>query len=342
MEHPLRASQPDLWVAGPAQVPRDAASRIRRIRSTAPLHERRGIEFRPLAARSVLNRNPNTAFPFYWTLNPYRGCEFGCRYCFARFTHEFLDHRRPDDFERRIYAKLDAAQVLAETVQPGTFRGRPLALGTATDPYQPIEGRLGITRRILEVLAGCSDLDLSVTTKSPMVLRDLDLLRRIAKRGRLRVQISLTTLHPGLARILEHRAPSPGRRLRTVRRLSEAGIFTVIFCAPILPWITDHPDDLRRLLRAGRTAGAIDARGGLLHLEPAPRKTLFPVLRRHFPHLWDSYRRLYSGGRLAPEAERERLRSDFARIRREAGFAEGTPEPPGPGPPAGTQLRLPF
>jgi DNA repair photolyase len=313
--------------------------RVQRARSAAPLHQKGQAEYRPLFVDAVLNENQNKSLPFYWTINPYRGCEFGCGYCFARYTHQFLEHRGVDDFERRIYVKLGAGEALRESLRPGMLRGRPIALGTATDPYQPAELRFGITRSILETLAGCPDLELSITTKSPLVLRDLDLLLEISRRRPLQVNISLTTLNHSLSRILEGRSPSPRRRIDTLRRLAGAGIPTAVFVMPILPGITDHPQDLLRLLRVARAAGAEEAHGGSLHLEGPTRNTFLPLVRRHFPHLWNEYQRWYAEGRLAPETLRQEHQRRFAEARELAGFP-GEPPARAYEPTGGEQLTL--
>jgi DNA repair photolyase len=306
----------------------DARGSASRGDNTAPPPLPASPEYRPLFPRSVLNENPNPDLFFRWTINPYRGCEFGCGYCFARYTHTFLDERGTEDFERRVYVKVSAARVLAQEVTPERLRGRPIALGTATDPYQPAETQFGVTRSTLEVLSRCPDLDLSITTKSPLVLRDLDLLRAIARTRRLRVNVSLTTLQPALARILERRAPSPRRRLETIRRLAEGGVPVSVFVMPILPGITDHPDDLLRLLRAARSAGATGAHSGLVHLGEVAMRTFRPILERHFPHLAAEYLRFCGGDSEAQRVLRRRTDEKFERARACAGFAAPTPAAP--------------
>jgi len=278
--------------------------------------------------RSVLNRAPDRGLPFSWTINPYRGCSFGCSYCYARHTHAFLQQRDPRSFERRIFVKLQAGEILRSDLRPGALLGRPVALGTATDPYQPAEARFRITRGILETLSNAPDLDLSITTKSPLVLQDLELLKKIHRRRPLRVNVSIVTLNPALSRLLEGRAPAPRRRLDTIRGLAEAGIPTAIFVMPVLPGINDHDDDLLRLLRRAREAGAEDAGTTLLRLDDVAAGVLLPIIRRHFPHLWNEYRELFvsAGAPECPSAERLRhlsrhLQERFDRLRAEAGFA---------------------
>lgn len=307
------------------------------VRSNA--RRRPAPEYRPFFPKTVLNENPNPNLPFRWTINPYRGCEFGCGCCFARYTHTFLDQAGGEDFERRVYVKLSAARVLRGELTPEKLCRAAIAIGTATDPYQPAEAQFGITRSILEVLAACPTLDLSITTKSPLVLRDLDLLRAIARTRRLQVNVTLTTLVPALARILERRAPSPRRRLETIRRLADAGVTTTVLVMPVLPGITDHPEDLYRLLRASRRAGACEASGDLVRLDAVARRSFRPLLRRHFPDLAAGYEGLCQGDPQARRERRHRMEATFARARERAGFtADAGPPPCYSG--AGQQLEL--
>jgi DNA repair photolyase len=287
-----------------------------------PVEETPRAQFRPLACNTILNENANRALPFRWTINPYRGCEFGCTYCFARYTHAYLDHADPASFESKIYVKFQAAQVLAETLKPEMVRGRPVAMGTATDPYQPAEKRFLVTRRLLEVLARCPDVDLSITTKSPLIVRDVALLQRISRNARLTVHVSLITLNSDLARIVEGRAPTPRRRLDTIRALRSAGIDVGVFVMPILPDITDARGDLRGLLRAAREAGAGFAVPGAVRLLGPAWLAFEPVLRRHFPHLLARYRALReNSGAFSPEVV-SAIMDRFREAREEVGLAD--------------------
>lgn len=306
------------------------------------LQETPRAQFRPLSCGSILNGVTNESLPFRWSINPYRGCEFGCGYCFARYTHAYLDHQDPASFENRIYVKFQAASVLEEELHPEAVRDRPIALGTATDPYQPGEKRFEVTRRILELLARCPGVDLSITTKSPLILRDLELLQRIRAVGSLRVNISLVTLHPGLARILEGHAPTPRRRLDTIRALSSAGIGVSTFVMPILPGITDSVAELRSLLRAAKTAGAASAHGQPVRLMGASWRQFRQTLAASFPHLLDWYERsLRRGvGGFPPETTAPIMES-FEAIRREVGLEEVRGSAP-QGRPAGDQAYLTF
>ncbi len=237
-------------------------------------------EVRPDASRSVIVRNASPDISFEQSINPYRGCEHGCIYCYARPSHAYLGLSPGLDFETKIYAKTDAAPLLErELAKPG-YRCRPIALGTNTDAYQPQERRLGITRAILEVLARCRH-PITIVTKSAAVVRDLDLLAPMAADGLASVAISVTTLDPDLARTLEPRAAAPHRRLDAVRAVSTAGVPTTVMVAPIIPGLNDH--ELESVLEAAAAAGAGQAGYVLLRL-PHELKELFGAwLEAHAP-----------------------------------------------------------
>ena len=196
------------------------------------LRERAGVRYTELGARQILNHCDTRRMPDCWTINPYRGCSFGCRYCYARYTHEFLGIDDPLEFERHIFVKKGAPGVLEREATERKLRARPIAIGTATDPYQPAEARYQLTRGILEVLGRYRGLRLSLTTKSALVVRDLDLLGRLREHSELTVHVSVITTHRELARKLDPGAPTPGRRLRTVRTLVDAGIPTGVNAMP--------------------------------------------------------------------------------------------------------------
>jgi DNA repair photolyase len=232
------------------------------------------------AARKIITRNQSPDISFDRSINPYRGCEHGCVYCFARPSHSFLGLSPGIDFESKLTVKPNAAEMLAkELAQPG-YEVRTMALGTNTDPYQPIERGYRITRGILEVLARTKH-PVGIVTKSALVTRDIDLLAPMAAEGLARVAISITTLDPKLARDLEPRAPTPAKRLETVRQLSEAGIPVTVMVAPIIPALND--EEIERVLDAARAAGAMSAGYVLLRL-PYEIKDLFQEwLAEHRP-----------------------------------------------------------
>src|SRR6202167_2837319 len=213
------------------------------------------VEYRDLESRSVLNRCDSPRMPFSWTINPYRGCEFGCQYCYARYTHEFMGMEDGRDFESKIYAKAAAPEILRRELRK-VARADGIALGTATDPYQPAERRFPRTRAILEVFAEEKGRHLSITTKSDLVTRALDLLCEIARRNVLSVNMTVTTLNRRLARLMEPRAPRPDLRLAAVSKLAAAGLTAGVFPNPILPMITDSEESLDALACAARQAGA--------------------------------------------------------------------------------------
>jgi len=231
-------------------------------------------------AKSILSRNQSPDVPFSVSLNPYRGCEHGCIYCFARPTHSYLGLSPGLDFESRIYAKVNAAQLLRRELAKPSYRPEPIALGVNTDAYQPVERELRITRQVLEVL-NTHQHPVVAITKSSLIERDIDLLAALARRGQTFVAITITTLDPALARILEPRAASPARRLRTIRTLVDAGIPVGVSVAPMIPFVTEP--DLERVLEACAQAGATKANYIVLRLpwEVAP---LFKAwLAAHFP-----------------------------------------------------------
>ena len=232
------------------------------------------------SSRSILARNDSPDIPFDRSINPYRGCEHGCIYCYARPTHAYLGFSPGLDFETRIMAKHDAAALLERELAKRSYQPQVIAMGTNTDPYQPVERRLGLTRQVLEVLWRARN-PVSIVTKSRLVLRDLDILAPMAAEGLAQVCISVTTLDRGLARIMEPRAATPARRLEAIRRLSEAGVPTGVMAAPMIPALND--DELEAILEAGSEAGASIANYILLRL-PLELKELFEEwLEAHFP-----------------------------------------------------------
>ena len=254
---------------------------IARLASQSELLEaKRQVDYLEIPARSILNRTkPN--MPFRWTINPYRGCEFGCKYCYARYTHEFME-LDAHEFEDRIYAKAASAHLLRQELRRIPREDR-IALGTATDPYQPAERRYLRTRAILEVFAAERGRHLGIISKSDLIVRDLDLLREIARGNVLGVSLTITTLDEKLARLLEPRAPRPALRLEAVSRLAAAGIQVGVMPNPVMPGITDGERSLDRLAKAARDAGAVSFGGGPLFLMPSAQKVFLPFLETRIP-----------------------------------------------------------
>lgn len=302
---------PELWMGSvrlaPPAGPHQLALELGRGRPAMPVLDarRRGSQFVGLTSRTVLNSPVSTGMDF-WTLNPYVGCEFGCSYCYARNTHRWVTERHAGDgpdrltaldpleaFERNIFVKRNAALVLRRTLDPRRLAGRPLLIGTATDPYQPAERRFGVTRSVLEALADYRDLEISLTTKSALVTRDVDVLATLATRHRLTVNLSIISMDRELIRRLEPRTPLPHARLRALAALSGAGIRAGIMIAPIIPGLTDGWGALGGLMAAAKEAGARFAVGSALRLSPGARAGFLPLLEREFPGLAARYRRHY-------------------------------------------------
>jgi DNA repair photolyase len=279
------------------------------------LREGHNVEYFTLATKSLLNRCvSNRQMPFTWTINPYRGCEFGCRYCYARYTHEFMEMRDGMEFEQKIYVKQHAAGLLRHELRR-VKRDESIALGTATDPYQPAERRYEVTRAILEEFALHRGYELGIVTKSDLVVRDVDLLQRVAQSNKLSIHITITTLDTNLARILEPRAPRPDLRIDAVRTLAKAGLRVGISCSPVVPGITDSPKDLESLIQAAAEAGADYVFANPLFLKPCSAAVFLPFLEQHFPHLAANYHRRYKDRAFLPPAYAKRLSQLVTRLR---------------------------
>ena len=277
------------------------------------------VEYFTLPARSLLNRCSGVRMPFTWTINPYRGCEFACKYCYARYTHEFMEMRDGVDFEQKIYVKQHAAGLLRQDLRR-VKPGEQIAIGTATDPYQPAERRFEVTRAILEELARHEGLDLGIVTKGNLILRDLDLLNQVGRKNRLMVSVTITTLNVNLARILEPRAPRPDLRMETVRKLNEAGIAAGVSCAPVIPGITDSLRNLEALVRATAEAGGKHIFANPLFLKPCSAAVFLPFLEEEFPQLAAGYRQRYKDRAFLPKSYGKRISQLMARLRQKHGM----------------------
>jgi DNA repair photolyase len=322
------------------------------------------IEFKTLAVRSILNRTVSKRLLWMaYSINPYRGCEFGCRYCYARYTHEFMapkapesaagdpkgaasvtapatpvnlrdpepvdihnsehppDMRNPLTFERLIFLKQNAAWLLEQELRK-IDPTQEIALGTATDPWQPIERRARITRSILEVFARKSGYRLGIVTKSRLITRDIDLLAEIARHTTLAVNVTITTLDTNLARKLEPRAPRPDLRFEAVRRLREAGIRAGVLCAPLLPGITDSEEALDGMARRAAAANASFFAANPLFLKPCSRPTYLSFVREHFPSLEPDYHRRFDNADFASPAYRQQMAQIVDRVCRKYSLGE--------------------
>ncbi|MBI3980232.1 MAG: radical SAM protein [Chloroflexi bacterium] len=296
------------------------------------------VQVREIEARTAVNRVEG--MPFRWSLNPYRGCAHGCRFCFARGTHQFLDLGPGADFERVIFAKVNLAAVLRRELGRSGPTAEPIAVGTVTDPYQPIEGRYRITRRCLEVLAELGN-PCSLTTRGTLIVRDVDVLQTLVARTRCTVHVSLITLDEALCRRLEPGAPPPHQRLRAIRHLRDAGVPVTLFLMPVLPDLTDRPDQLAGVVRAALDHGVTAVHADPLRLAPRVKDWFLARLGESFPELPPAYRRLYRFSDKVPQAYRDRLREQVATM-----VADGLPAPreaaSGRAAPIWGQLRLPL
>jgi DNA repair photolyase len=316
------------------QTPHAPLVGIARLAAKSPAAEskRKSVEkpeYFLLPVKSILNRCESDRVPFEWTINPYRGCEFACKYCYARYTHEYMEIDG-NEFEKKIFVKQDAATLLKRDVNQkysyeskasGYTQAEHIAIGTATDPYQPAEKEYGVTRACLEELAKRDGLSISIITKSDQVVRDIDILKVIAAKSALSINITVTTLKPRLARLLEPRAPRPDLRLEAVRKLREAGLHVGVSASPLVPGITDGEGELEAVAAAAKLAGAQWFFSGVLFLMPASAKTFLPFIREKFPNLAKQYDQWYAKNGYAPEEYRKKASERVLRIRQKYGFS---------------------
>ncbi len=299
------------------------------------------IEFRAIQVRSILNKSVSRRRSWIaYTINPYRGCEFGCKYCFARYTHEFLQpisidsglHKKPaaktaprdpqewaTAFEHEIYMKQNAAWLLEQELKRFDPR-HAIVIGAATDPYQPIERRHRVTRSIFEVFAKRSGYDIGVITKSRLIARDIDVLAQVARRNRFVVHLTITTPDAALARMIEPRAPRPDLRFAALRKLRDAGITAGVMCSPLLPGLNDNPAMLDEMGRLASEAGASFLVGNPLFLKLCSRPTYLSFVREHFPHLLADYERRYAHSDFADKQYTDKMHEIVDGIRHKYGI----------------------
>jgi DNA repair photolyase len=263
--------------------------------------------FYEVRAKSILNRVPEASrMPFRWTINPFRGCTHACEFCFARPTHKYLDFNAGRDFEREIVVKVNAPELLRAELARPSWKGEHVALGTNTDPYQWVEGRYKLMPGIWEAMRDAAN-PCSVLTKSPLLLRDLELMKQIAERTEFGAALSVPTLDEKAWRATEPHTPNPRARLEAVAELTRAGIKTGVLVAPLMPGINDAPEQVTPILELASEAGAAYISGIALHLRGDVRDLWFEWLREHRPDLIPRYEQLYRRGAYAPKEEQERL-----------------------------------
>ncbi|MCL5063567.1 MAG: radical SAM protein [Firmicutes bacterium] len=277
-------------------------------------------------ARSLVNRQNHSPYGFDATVNPYRGCAHACHYCYARDTHLFLDLNIGEDFSQKLFVKQRSPEQIRQEVNRLPL-DRVIALGTATDPYQPLEGHHRISRRLLEIIAD-SGHAVTITTKSPLILRDIDLLERLANHHQLRVHISLISLNRDLLRVLEPGAPPPLVRLQTIAELTQHAIPTLLFAAPILPYLTDQEEQLARLFKGASEALVDGVMASRLRLSPTMKSYFFDWLVTHYPDLLEPYRSLYPGSSQYPLASySQALSQRVAKLQQHYGLSQPYPTP---------------
>ncbi|NBM20549.1 Rv2578c family radical SAM protein [Streptomyces sp. GC420] len=290
--------------------------------------EFRGITFHEVRAKSILNRVPGASrMPFEWTVNPYRGCSHACVYCFARKTHSYLDLDTGLGFDSQIVVKTNAPELLRSQLASRRWLGEHVAMGTNVDCYQRAEGRYRLMPGILTALLDRAN-PFSILTKGTLILRDLPLLRRAAEVTEVGISVSVGFTDQELWRTLKPGTPSPRRRLDVVRALTEQGIGVGVLMAPVVPFLGDHPDQLRATVRAIAEAGATSVTPLVLHLRPGAREWFMSWLTRHHPHLVRRYERLYAEGAYAPKWYQRRVTGHVHELAREFGIGPSHPGTP--------------
>ena len=276
-----------------------------------------------IQSKTALNRINVPWLPFRWTLNPYRGCQHACVYCFARGTHSYLGYDGGRQFDQRIAVKVNLPEVLHQELQRPSWNRELIALGTACDPYEPAERRYEITRRLLQVLRRFAN-PVSITTKGVLIQRDIDLLQQLNAVARVRVNFSIGTVDEAIWKATEPGTPSPWRRLEAMQHLVESGIPAGVMMAPIIPQLSDAPEQLEAVVRAAAAHRAQFLAPNVLHLRPGSREWFMPFLREAFPHLLPEYQRMYRGS-YAPHQYTQEILSRVDDLRERWGLNERQP-----------------
>ncbi len=295
-----------------------------------------GVEYREEPCRSALNRV--RGMPFDWSLNPYMGCAHRCTFCYVRAFERRADRPSDDRYGRSVRVKTNVVEVLRRELARRSWRGEGVAVGAATDPYQPAEGRYRLTRGCIEAFTEATN-PFSLITRGPLIVRDLDVLQEASRRAEVGVTFSIPTVDPEVWRKTEPGTAPPRQRLRALKTLVEGGIKANVGMAPILPGLSDRPEQLAEVVRAAREAGAVSVWANLLYLKPGTREHFLECLAHDWPELLPEYERLYAGRAYIPASEQEPVRTELARLRRELGIADRRPVRLAPEPHS-EQLRL--
>jgi DNA repair photolyase len=277
------------------------------------------VEYREEPCKSALNRV--SGMPFSWSLNPYMGCAHRCTFCYVRAFELRADRPSGERYGHSIRVKVNVAEVLRKELRRPSWAGEGVAIGAATDPYQPAEGRYGLTRSCLQELAAVAN-PFSLITRNPMIVRDLDVLQEAASRAEVGVVFSVPTLDEEVWRKTEPGTPPPHQRLRALSKLVDAGINAGVGMAPILPGISDRPEQLEEVVRAAREAGATSIWANLLYLRPGTREHFLESLARDWPEELERYEQLYANRAYLPRKTAEPVRAEVAELRRRYGIAD--------------------
>jgi len=295
-----------------------------------------GAEVQEVYCKSLINRVDVPDFPFRWTMNPYRGCRHACRYCYARPTHEYWGLDAGREFEQRVFAKVNAPEVLRQELRRPKWQRESIAIGTASDPYEPAESQYKLTRRILQVLREFEN-PASITTKGVLVRRDVDVLQELSQVAEVRVNFSVGSVDNDVWKLTEPGAPSPSARLEAMQFLVESGVQAGVMMAPLLPGISDNAESIESVVSAAAAHKAEYLGANLLFLKPGSKEWFMPMLRETYPRLAPGYESLYQGT-FAPREYTRMVLSVVDDARRAWGLA--TKPPPRSIAPSRRQLQL--
>jgi DNA repair photolyase len=297
-----------------------------------------GIIFEEVECKTIINKTTATGMGWQYSINPYRGCQHACVYCFARGTHEYLGYDSGRDFESRIIVKVNAAEVFRRELQRASWQRDLILIGTACDPYQQAEIKYGITRKLLEVAVEFAQ-PVHMLTKSPSVLRDIDLWVRLANVAEAQIAFSIPTLDEGLWKKMEPGTAMPAKRFEAIRRMTDAGVRCGVMLAPIIPGLTDSEEHIERMVVTAKEHGATFVSPNVLFLKPGTKEWFMPALREAYPHLAGKYQRYYQG----PYAPKDYTREVIAlvnKVRRRVGFSEDERRPRAAEPKGQLQLAI--
>ncbi len=282
------------------------------------------VTYREEPCTVALNRVKG--MPFDWSLNPYMGCVHRCTFCYVRAFEQRADRPSDDRYGTSIRVKVNIAELLRVQLARTSWQGEGIAIGAATDPYQPAEGRYKLTRACLEVLCRASN-PFSIITRGPLIVRDVDVLAEASRRAAVSVTFSVPTIDDDVWRTTEPGTAPPRQRLRALKLLVDAGVRTSVGMAPLLPGLSDHPSSIERVVAAAREAGACGIWANLLYLRPGTREHFLGCLARDWPELLPDYEQLYARGAYLPRSEAEPARKEVRRLAREHGIRDRRPEP---------------